>query len=154
GVRYTYEDKDGSYNSTVSGGLATTNQTLINAKLSILRPQSYTATVSDGSASGRVSISYQVLHGIMAYGTYSRGSKLGCINMYCVPLNSCHLPGLSGAVIKPEQNTTWEVGFKTRLLEDHLLLNIDAFATTVRDFQANVVDTGPGPLRGYLANID
>ena len=26
--------------------------------------------------------------------------------------------------------------------------------TTVRDFQANVVDSGPGALRGYLANIE
>jgi iron complex outermembrane receptor protein len=56
-------------------------------------------------------------------------------------------------VVRPEQNTTWEVGFKTRLLGDHLLFNIDGFDTTVRDFQANVVDTGPGALRGYLANI-
>jgi len=154
GIRYTYEDKDGSYTSDVSGGLATTNTTLINAKLSILRPQSYTATVSDGSPSGRGTISYQIADGIMAYGTYSRASKSGGINMSGLPLNPSNLPALSAAVIKPEQNTTWEVGFKTRLLEDHLLVNIDGFDTTVRDFQANVVDTGPGALRGYLANID
>jgi iron complex outermembrane receptor protein len=154
GIRYTYEDKDGSFASDVSGGLATTNQTLINAKLSILRPQSYTATVSDGSPSGRGTISYQVTDGIMAYGTYSRASKSGGINMSGLPLNPSNLPALSAAVIRPEQNTTWEVGFKTRLLENHLLVNIDAFDTTVRDFQANVVDTGPGALRGYLANID
>ena len=154
GIRYTYEDKDGSYASTVSGGLQTTNQTLINAQLSILRPQSYTATVSDGSPSGRGTISYQIADGIMAYGTYSRASKSGGINMSGLPLNPSNLPALSTAVIRPEQNTTWEVGFKTRLLDDHLLVNIDGFDTTVRDFQANVVDTGPGALRGYLANID
>lgn len=154
GIRYTYEDKDGSFASDVSGGLATTNQTLVNAKLSILRPQSYTASVSDGSPSGRASISYQISDGIMAYGTYARGSKSGGINMSGLPLNPANLPALATAVIKPEQNTTWEVGFKTRLLDDHLLVNIDGFDTTVRDFQANVVDTGPGALRGYLANID
>ena len=153
GIRYTYEDKDGSYASTVSGGLQTTNQTLINAQLSILRPQSYTATVSDGSPSGRANISYQIADGIMAYGSYSRASKSGGINMSGLPLNPSNLPALATAVIKPEQNTTWEVGFKTRLLDDHLLVNIDGFDTTVRDFQANVVDTGPGALRGYLANI-
>ncbi|HWU54223.1 MAG TPA: TonB-dependent receptor [Rhizomicrobium sp.] len=154
GIRYTYEDKDGSYNSTVSSGLATTNPTLVNAKLSILRPQSYTATVSDGSPSGRASISYQIIDGIMAYGTYARGSKSGGINMSGLPLNPSNLPALSTAVIKPEQNTTWELGLKTQLLDNHVLFNIDAFDTTVRDFQANVVDTGPGALRGYLANID
>ncbi|HET7084547.1 MAG TPA: TonB-dependent receptor [Rhizomicrobium sp.] len=154
GIRYTYEDKDGSYATTVSGGLATSDPTLINAKLSILRPQSYTATVSDGSPSGRGTISYQIADGIMAYGTYARASKSGGINMSGLPLNPSNLPALSTAVIRPEQNTTWEVGFKTRLLDDHLLLNIDGFDTTVRDFQANVVDTGPGALRGYLANIE
>jgi iron complex outermembrane receptor protein len=154
GIRYTYEDKDGSYASAVSGGLQTTNQTLINAQLSILRPQSYTATVSDGSPSGRANISYQIADGIMAYGSYSRGSKSGGINMSGLPLNPSNLPALSTAVIKPEQNTTWEVGFKTKLLGDHVQFNIDGFDTTVRDFQANVVDTGPGALRGYLANID
>jgi iron complex outermembrane receptor protein len=35
-----------------------------------------------------------------------------------------------------------------------LLVNADVYDTTVHDFQANVVDTGPGALRGYLANID
>lgn len=154
GIRYTYEDKDGSFASDVSGGLATANQTLINAKLSILRPQSYSARVSDGSPSGRATLSYQVTDRIMAYGTYSRASKSGGINMSGLPLNPANLPALSTAAIKPEQNTSWEFGFKTRLLEDHLQVNIDAFDTTVRDFQANVVDTGPGALRGYLANID
>jgi len=154
GIRYTYEDKDGSYASTVSGGLQTTNQTLINAQLSILRPQSYNATVSDGSPSGRANVSYQIADGIMAYGSYARASKSGGINMSGLPLNPSNLPALSTAVIRPEQNTTWEVGFKTRLLDDHLLVNIDGFDTTVRDFQANVVDTGPGALRGYLANIE
>ncbi|HYJ35654.1 MAG TPA: TonB-dependent receptor, partial [Rhizomicrobium sp.] len=38
--------------------------------------------------------------------------------------------------------------------DDHLFFNIDGFDTTVRDFQANVVDTGPGALRGYLSNIE
>ena len=154
GIRYTYEEKDGSFASDVSGGLATTNQTLINAKLSILRPQSYGAAVSDGSPSGRATISYQIADEIMGYGTYARASKSGGINMSGLPLNPSNLPALSTAVIKPEQNTTWEIGLKTRLLDDHLLINIDAFDTTVRDFQANVVDTGPGALRGYLANIE
>jgi iron complex outermembrane receptor protein len=154
GIRYTYEDKYGSFASTVSGGLVTTNPTLVNAQLSILRPQSYTATVTDGSPSGRASISYQLTDAIMAYGIYARGSKSGGINMSGLPLNPSNLPALSTAVIKPEQNTTVEVGLKTRLLGDHLLFNIDGFDTVVNDFQANVVDTGPGALRGYLANIE
>ena len=34
-----------------------------------------------------------------------------------------------------------------------MILNADLYETNVKDFQTNVVDTGPGALRGYLANI-
>ena len=154
GLRYTYEEKDGSFESQVSGGLDTTNPTLITRKLSILRPQSYEASVSDGSASGRVTLSYQLNPGFMAYGSYAQGYKSGGINMSGLPLNPSNLPALSTAVVEPERNTTYEVGLKTAFFDNRLVLNVDAFETTVRDFQANVVDTGPGALRGYLANID
>jgi len=154
GVRYTYEDKHGTFESQVSGGLQTTNATPIARKLSILRPQSYEASVSDGSASGRVTVSYQLNPGFTAYGSYAQGYKSGGINMSGLPLNPSNLPALSLAVVEPERNTTYEVGLKTSFFDDRLLFNIDAFRTTVRDFQANVVDSAPGALRGYLANID
>ncbi len=154
GLRYTYEEKDGTFESQVSGGLDTTNATLIARKLSILRPQSYEASVSDGSASGRVTVSYQLNPNFMAYGSYAQGYKSGGINMSGLPLNPSNLPALSTAVVEPERNTTYEVGLKTAFFDNRLVLNVDAFETTVRDFQANVVDTGPGALRGYLANVD
>jgi len=154
GLRYTVEDKNGSFESAVSGGLATTDPALIARKLSILRPQSYAASVSDGSASGRITASYHFSDDVMAYSGYARGYKSGGINMSGLPLNPSNLPALSTAVVKPERDTTIELGVKTRLVEHRLLLNVDAFTTTVHDFQANVVDTGPGALRGYLANID
>lgn len=154
GLRYTWESKDGRYDTTVSDGLQTTNPALINAKLSILRPQSYRAEVSDNSASGRFVVSYNFDPNLMAYASYARGSKSGGINMSGLPLNAANQPALATAVVKPEKNTTYEIGLKTGLFDRRLLLNIDVFDTTVDDFQANVVDTGPGALRGYLANIE
>lgn len=68
-------------------------------------------------------------------------------------MNAVNLPALTTAVIKPEHNTTWELGLKTQWFDRHLTFNVDAYHTRVEDFQANVVDTGPGALRGYLANI-
>jgi iron complex outermembrane receptor protein len=154
GLRYTVENKEGRFASNVYGGLATTNPTLVNAKLSILRPQSYTATVNDGAPTGRLNVSYDVSDEIMAYAIYSRGEKSGGINMSGLPLNASNLPALSTAVVKPEKNTTGEVGVKSRLFDRRLLLNVDVYDTEVEDFQTNVVDTGPGALRGYLANIE
>jgi iron complex outermembrane receptor protein len=154
GVRYTDEQKQGRFDSTVSGGLATVTAAQLNSKLSILRPQSYTASVSDGSPSGRVNLAYNWTEAVMTYASYARGSKSGGIDMSGLPLNAANQPALATAVIRPEHNTTAEIGVKTRLFGQRLLLNADVYETTVRDFQTNVVDSGPGALRGYLANID
>jgi iron complex outermembrane receptor protein len=70
-----------------------------------------------------------------------------------LPLDARNQPALNTAVIKPEKNETWEIGVKSRLWNNRLRLNADYFDTTIRDYQTNVVDTGPGALRGYLANI-
>jgi iron complex outermembrane receptor protein len=154
GLRYTEENKQGRYDSSVYGGLATTDPALISAQLSILRPQSYAATVSDGSPTGRISLSYDWNDEVLTYVNYAKGSKSGGINMSGLPLNASNLPALSTAVVKPEKNTTTEIGLKSKLFGHRLLLNVDVYDTIVRDFQTNVVDTGPGALRGYLANID
>ena len=152
GLRFTQEDKDGSYAATVYGGLPVTGS-LLNSQLSILRPQAYTARDSNGSLSGRVVAAWDVTDTVMTYGSYARTSKSGGLNMSGLPLDANNQPALSEAVIRPEQNTTYELGVKSRLIGNRLLLNLDLFDTIVHDFQTNVVDTGPGALRGYLANI-
>jgi iron complex outermembrane receptor protein len=90
----------------------------------------------------------------MAYAIYSKGSKSGGINMSGLPLDASNQPALNTAVIKPEKNTTVELGVKTSFFQRRLLLNLDLYDTTVHDFQTNVVDNAPGALRGYLANIE
>jgi iron complex outermembrane recepter protein len=154
GLRYTYEDNNGSYNTAVSGGLATNVTALVNAKLSILRPQSYSASDADGSLSGRLNATWHWNEVVMSYLSVARVEKSGGINMSGLPLTATNQPALTAAVIKPEHDTTIEAGVKSLLFEDRVLLNADVYETRVHDFQANVVDTGPGALRGYLANID
>lgn len=154
GLRFTREDKDGTYVSTVTGGAIPTTTALLNSKLSILRPQSYRATVSDDDLSGRIVVSWEVTPRAMLYASYARAGKSGGVNMSGLPLDASNQPALNSAVVRPEKNVALEVGVKSRLLEDRLVLNLDAFQTTIRDFQTNVVDSGPGALRGYLANIE
>ena len=154
GVRYTVENKQGRFDSTVYGGLATTDPALIKAKLSILRPQSYSATVNDDGASGRFTLAYTPSAQVMPYAIYAIGHKSGGINMSGLPLDAANQPALATAVIKPERNNTAELGVKMTLLQHRLLLNADVYDTTVHDFQTNVVDNAPGALRGYLANIE
>ena len=161
GVRYTYEDKEGSYDVQAFGGLATTTASLINDKNSILRSQSYTGSIGDGSASGRVNIAYNLTDQVMAYASYARGQKSGGINMSGLPVYPAGVTGhasgdpiLSTVTVRPERNTTWEGGIKTSLLGGAVWFNVDAYYTKVQDFQANVVDNAAVvALRSYLANI-
>ncbi len=156
GLRYTQEEKDGYYNTTVSGGPATTNAALVTARFGVLRPQSYEAHDSDGSLSGRGNIAWQATENTMAYASYARGFKSGGINMSGLPLDNANRPVLATAVVRPERNETYEIGIKNTLFDRRLIFNIDGFYTKVHDFQATVVEnslTQTVQLRGYLSNI-
>ena len=156
GLRYTQEDKHGYYATTVSGGPATTNTALVNARLGVLRPQRYEAHDSDGSLSGRGNIAWQATGNTLAYASYARGFKSGGINMSGLPLDNANQPVLATAVVRPERNETYEVGLKNTLFDRRLIVNIDGFYTKVRDFQATLVEnslTQTVQLRGYLSNI-
>ncbi len=156
GLRYTHEDKEGTYDTTVSGGPTVTNTALINARLGVLRPQSYAARDRDGSFSGRGNIAWALSDAVLAYASYARGFKSGGINMSGLPLDNNNRPVLATAVVRPERNETWEIGLKNRLFGNRLILNVDGFYTKVRNFQATVVEnslTQTVQLRGYLSNI-
>ncbi len=154
GLRYTIEHKVGDYATTVSGGLPTTVPTLVNAKLSILRPQSYGARDDSGDLSGRANVAYRLRDAIFAYASFARGFKSGGINMSGLPLDAQNQPVLATAVVAPERNTTYEAGLKAKLFGQRLRLTLAGYHTEVRDFQATLVDsTQTVALRGYLSNI-
>ena len=151
GLRYTHEEKSGYYDATTSGGGPGTAAD-ITRRLGVARPQSYSADISDGDLSGQVSLSYDVNDNILAYGSFARGYKSGGINMAGIPNLPSGAPSLTNATVEPEGVTTYELGLKTQLFDKRVTANLAAYRTDVEDYQANVVDTGPGALRGYLAN--
>lgn len=155
GLRYTYEDKEGTYSTTVSGGLPTTPGTpQHNALLSLFRPQSYAAEDSGGNLSGRTNLAYQFNEKKMGYFSYARGFKSGGLNMSGLPLDATNNPALATAVIKDERNTTWELGLKSSWRDGHATLNLAAFRTVVNDYQANVTSNSEtAALRTYPSNI-
>jgi iron complex outermembrane receptor protein len=161
GLRETWESKRGTYDTSVSGGLATTTASLISDKNSILRAQSYGASVSEAGLSGRVNLAWKVTRDLQLYVNGASGQKSGGINMSGLPVYPSGVAGhangdpiLSTAVIRPERNFTWEAGVKSQWLDGKATLNIAAYSTVVHDFQANVVDNAAVvALRSYLANI-
>jgi iron complex outermembrane receptor protein len=160
GLRYTYEDKDGTYATQVFGGAdlsalptATRNE-LNRAKLSIFRPQSYTASDSGGSLSGRTNIAYKLTDNLLSYVSYAQGYKSGGLNMSGLPLDAQNNPALATAVIKDERNRTIEAGFKATLLEGRATANLAIYRTTVKDYQANIVSSAEtAAIRSYPANV-
>jgi iron complex outermembrane receptor protein len=160
GLRYTYEEKEGSYATQVFGGLnltgfpAATAAELNRAKLSIFRPQSHTAADNGGSASGRANIAYKLTDRLLTYVSYAQGYKSGGLNMSGLPLDAKNNPALATAVIKDERNRTFEVGLKSTLLEGRATANLAAYHTRVKDYQANIVSsTETAAIRSYPANI-
>jgi iron complex outermembrane receptor protein len=154
GLRYTYEDKAGSYATFTTGGPTGLTPAQINSQLSILHGQSYVASVDDGALTGRANLSYRFTGTVLGYASFARGAKSGGINMSGLPLDNLGQPALNTAVVRPEQNTAYEIGLKTQLFDRRLTLNVDGYYTRVTDFQANVTDTGAAAaLRTYLANI-
>ncbi len=160
GLRYTNEDKEGTYATQVFGGadltaLAPAAAAELNrAKLSIFRPQNYTAADDDGSFSGRANIAYQFTDDLFGYVSYARGYKSGGLNMSGLPLDAQNQPTLATAVIKDEKNTTLELGFKSTLLDGRAALNLAAYRTVVDNYQANVVSSlETAAIRSYPSNV-
>ncbi len=154
GLRYTRETKTADYASVVGGGLLPVTTAQNNSKLSIARPQAYAVDFSAGQLTGDLSLAWKLRDTVLLYASYAQGFKSGGINLAGLPLNTANNPALDRAVVDPEKSVAYEVGLKTDLLDRTLTANVALFRSDVRDFQANVVDTGPGALRGYLANID
>ena len=153
GLRYTQEHKDARYTAVVGGGLATTNAALVSAQLSIFRPQSYAVAFNQGALTGDANLSWQARPNVLLYTSYARGFKSGGINLAGLPFNASNNPALNRAVVSPERSNAYEVGIKSQWFDRLLTANFAVFRSDIRDFQANVVDTGPGALRGYLANV-
>jgi iron complex outermembrane receptor protein len=156
GLRYTYEEKFGSYDQSVFGGNPRTgsnNASDISKLQSIARDQEYSASFDDGSPSGQVNLAYDITADNLVYASYAEGHKSGGINLAGIPVDALGNPVTSTAVIKPEEATTYEIGVKNQFLEKTLTLNLAGFINNVTNYQVNVVDSGPGALRGYLANI-
>ena len=177
GLRYTHEDKHGDYATTVSGGVPFSTLpdpvtcTMLtgavlngrdNAKLSLFRPQCYSADDKGGSLSGRANLAWQFTDDVMAYAGFAQGYKGGGINMSGLQLTGgtgpgANQPALDTAVIGDERNSTIELGLKTTLFGGRATANLAAFKTVVRDFQANIATpvtaNNAAPLRTFPANI-
>ena len=88
-----------------------------------------------------------------AYATYATGFKSVGLNLNGLPTDARDQPVLAAATVRPEDERHVEFGVKTEPFRG-VVANVSVFNTTIKDFQAQVVNAGVGVLRGYLANAE
>ena len=118
-------------------------QTLASKLLGAPKP-AWTAKNSYNAAMPSAEIQYTIVPEAMLYATYSRGFLAG------VPTNVGYVPPASGIPTPPIQServNAYEVGFKSKLFDDHVRLNLDAFRSNYTDLQvANFLIGAAGPV--------
>ena len=152
GIRVNYDKKTGSYIAVVKTGTGST--VLNNDQRGVLAPQSYQAKFSDWNISGDFTAAYDIADDVLAYATYAKSFKSGGINLAGLPLDAANNPILGASTVKPEKVDHFELGLKTQFADKRVTLNLAAFWTEIRDYQATVSNGQLGVLRGYLANAD
>jgi iron complex outermembrane receptor protein len=106
--------------------------------------------LSDDNLSTLFSAGYKLTDNVLGYVSVSQGAKSGGINP-SVPVAAL---GTDSLFIDGEKATDVELGFKSTLLDQRLLLNINAFWTRVKDYQATqLAQTTPGVYTQLLANV-
>jgi len=109
GLRYTHESKSVDYVQTA---------TLPIPGFGVVAP--FSKKVSGGEWSPTVSLSWELQPGTIAYGRVARGFKSG-------GFNAGPSSDPSQIEFQPETLTSYEVGYKTRLLDGRLRFDWDAF---------------------------
>jgi iron complex outermembrane receptor protein len=142
GVRDTYENKTGHIERDPATG------PLVNGALS-----SYASgplKVANNDLSGVLNLDYEIDPSVHEYFTVARGAQAGGINE-AVPAR-----GLlnSSLYVLPETAIDYELGVKSTLLAQRLMINVTLFWTDVRNYQATQIEQPlPGVLVQTLANI-
>ena len=131
GLRYTYEDKTGSYDQSVFGGGPLTGlPPATQAKLEGIRaglgaPLYYKDYAKNAAVSYLATASYHWSDTLMTYATYSRGNKSEGINVTLLP------PGVN-AVVKPERVDNYELGVKSSWFGGRLVANAGSRIRIIR----------------------
>ncbi|WP_298675122.1 TonB-dependent receptor [uncultured Sphingomonas sp.] len=152
GVRYNHEKIDVAFDNQVAG--ATANQCATGNPLC-------RGSNSDGVVTWKGSIAQELAPQVMVYGSVARGYK-GYAYDISSNFNPARInaalsgtgPGLLGVgPVKPETSTAWEIGIKSRFLDNHVQLNVTGFLTDYNNFQAqSAILVGSPPAPQFVLN--
>jgi iron complex outermembrane receptor protein len=155
GLRYTYEDKSGSFYQTTFGGPPLTGLPAKEVATIEALQKSIAGGVDSGyyfkdlthdaSLSYLSTLSYKFTDDLYTYATYSRGNKSAGINVTLLPLSL-----INDAIVKPERVDNYEIGVKSSWFDNRLIVNADAFWIEDTDYQGVVAGLLPTGLYTYF----
>jgi iron complex outermembrane recepter protein len=103
--------------------------------------RAYTQDMDDDDVSGRFAVQYRFNPELMVYGSYARGYKAGGFNLERSTGPNPASPGdvlpIDDTSFPAETVDSWELGFKSTLMNRQLLFNATWFHQTFSDFQLN-----------------
>ena len=159
GARLNYDAKEGFYQRRVFTGAGVElrgNETdaRARAQLGIFQPQLSAPQDTDWNFTYDLTVSYKLAPDVLAYGTYAKSFKTIGINQNGLPTDANGVPIAAAGTIRPENVDHFEIGVKSQFWDRRATLNLAAFRTDIRDYQATVTNGQFGVLRGFLANAD
>ncbi len=153
GLRYTHEDKTGGFRQFWTAGvdpatLPAAQAAAVIATRTVFNPiLDFSAKLNADAVTGLATLGYKVAPDILAYATYQRGNKSGGLNLTA--------GGAFRPVVDPEKVDAYEIGLKSQFLDRRLTLNLAAFQTDIKDYQASISEpiAGTTSVIQYIANI-
>lgn len=151
GLRETYESKTGDFDEIQEGGapLRSLPEALQPAVAKIrngISPyEQYGKATDNALPAGLLTFSYKVSPDILTYVTYSHGAKSAGINLVA----NRAVPN----IVAPETINNFELGAKTTLLDNRLLLDGDAFWDEDTNYQGTLIGQTNGTIYSYIASI-
>lgn len=154
GLRWTHEKKSGTFSQEWVAGQtpSAADAAVVNLVRSLFNPvASFSTGFTDNSLSGLVTLNWAVGRDANVYASYSRGNKSGGLNLANLPAGFT----AEQARVRPEKVDAFEVGFKSRFLDQRATFNAAAFWTDIADYQTAITEIVPNTVgtRQYIANI-
>ncbi len=105
-----------------------------------------TGSTSSHGTSGRIGPQFDFSPNVSGYATLSRGYKGPAYNVFFNMLDR------DTGALAPETSDSYELGLKSTLLDRRLRLNVAAFSTRYKNYQANFFDLVAGAVVTRLIN--
>jgi iron complex outermembrane receptor protein len=155
GLRQTWERRSEIYDGQVASNPGNLNTAQINAMSAAganAQLGHVDASLKDSALSGEAGINYKVTPHVFLYAKYARGNKSAGFNL--LPVTDAQAIAVGAQqTVKGETADNFEAGIKSTFFDGKVMLNLTAFHTKVKDYQANqAIGVGNTALK-FLSNV-